>query len=76
MARTMQDNVPQSRPCPKAKDFDDAVRAATAAHQAEELRLDLIAANRLRDWGAEQGRLNRLRRANENWIESPPIAPC
>jgi hypothetical protein len=62
---------------PTAKDFDDAARAVMAADLAEELRLSLIVANRLRAWGAEQGRLNRLRRAmeNENWIESPPIAP-
>ena len=73
--RPGQDNVPQTRPCPTAKDFDDATRAAMAAHQAEELRLDLIAARLLRDWGAEQGRLARLARAMKNWIESPPIAP-
>jgi hypothetical protein len=62
---------------PIAKDFDNAARAVMAAHLAEELRLSLIVARRLRDWGAEQGRLNRLARAmeNENWIESPPIAP-
>jgi hypothetical protein len=29
-----QDNVPQSKPLPKAKDFDDAVRAVQAAHLA------------------------------------------
>jgi hypothetical protein len=75
--RPGQDNVPQSRPRPTAKEFDDAARAVYAAHLAEEVRLSLIAAYRLRAWGAEQGRLNRLRRAmeNENQIESPPIAP-
>jgi hypothetical protein len=75
--RPGQDNVPQSRPCPRAKDFDDAARAVYAAQLAEEARLSLIAAHRLRAWGAEQGRANRLARAmeNENRIESPPIAP-
>jgi hypothetical protein len=29
-----QDNVPQSKPLPRAKDFDDAVRAVQAAHLA------------------------------------------
>jgi hypothetical protein len=29
-----QDNVPQSKPLPRAKDFDDAARAAVAAEQA------------------------------------------
>src|ERR1700688_3533684 len=29
------DNVPQSKPLPRAKDFDDAVRAVQAAHLAQ-----------------------------------------
>jgi hypothetical protein len=33
-----QDNVPQSKPLPRAKDFDDAVRAVMAAHLEHKAR--------------------------------------
>jgi hypothetical protein len=59
--RPGQDNIPQSRPLPRAKDFDDAVRAVRAANLAHAAHL------------AHQIATSPLSLLLE--IEAPPIAP-